>query len=183
MKLFYGIIPLLIILLFKFVLPEFTYRKSSHPVQGTRNTIHVSKNLHKAEKKQFIIPPRPPLRRPVLVPLPRPPPRLLIDELSPFLVPAIPSVVGLGAALLFWLSTRFSASASDIGSSELDLPISITNNNRPDISQSLSASNVATNVNSDNDQITQVNTVTVTNTNNSGRKRRKKRRVIIDEPQ
>ena len=94
MKLFYGIIPLLVILLFKFVLPEFTYRKDSHPVHNNRNTIHVSKNLHKAEKKQFIIPPRPPLRRPVLVPLPRPPQRLLIDELSPFLVPAIPSVVG-----------------------------------------------------------------------------------------
>ena len=94
MKLFYGILPLLVILLFKFVLPEFTYRKASHPVQDTRNTIHVSKKLHKAEKKQFIIPPRPPLRRPVLHPLPRPPPRLLIDELSPFLVPAIPSVVG-----------------------------------------------------------------------------------------
>ena len=91
--------------------------------------------------------------------------------------------LGLGAALFFWLSTRFSASASDIGSSELDLPISLTNNNSPVMSQSLSASNVATNVNSDNDQITQVNTVTVTNTNNSGRKRRKKRRVIIDEPQ
>ena len=92
MKLFYGILPFLVIFLFKFVLPEFTYRKGSH--QDTSNRIHVSKKPQKAEKKQFIIPPRPTLRRPVLVPLPRPPPRLLIDELSPFLVPAIPSVVG-----------------------------------------------------------------------------------------
>ena len=94
MKLFYGILPLSMIFLFKFVLPEFTYRKSIHPVHDTRNTIQRSKKPQKADEKQFIIPPRPPLRRPVLVPLPRPPPRLLIDELSPFLVPAIPSVVG-----------------------------------------------------------------------------------------
>lgn len=89
MKLFYGILPLLVICLFKFVFPEFTYRKGSH--HDIRNAIQVSQ---KAKKKQFIIPPRPIVRRPVLVPLPRPPQRLLIDELSPFLVPAIPSVVG-----------------------------------------------------------------------------------------
>ena len=96
MRIFYGILPLSIIFLFKFVLPEFTYRKSIHPVHDTRNTIQRSKKPQKANEKQFIITPplRPPLRRPFLVPLPRPPPRLLIEELSPFLVPAIPSVVG-----------------------------------------------------------------------------------------
>lgn len=92
MKLFYGILPLLVIFVFEFVLPEFTYRKGSQ--QDPRNAIQVSKKPQKAEKKQLIIPLRPILRRPVLVPLARPPQRLLIDELSPFLVPAIPSVVG-----------------------------------------------------------------------------------------
>ena len=94
MKLFYGILPLILILLLKFVLPEFTYRRSIHPVHDNRNTIHTIKRPQKAEKKQFIVPQGPPLRRPVLVPLPRPPQRLLIDELSPFLVPAIPSAIG-----------------------------------------------------------------------------------------
>ena len=48
----------------------------------------------KAENKQFTLPIRPSIRRPVL--LPRPPPRPLYDEFlsAPFLVPAIPSVVG-----------------------------------------------------------------------------------------
>ena len=94
MRLLYGILPLLIILLFEFVLPEYIYRKSRPTVQDNRNTIKLSRKPQKAENKQFTLPIRPSIRRPVL--LPRPPPRPLYDELlsAPFLVPAIPSVVG-----------------------------------------------------------------------------------------
>lgn len=58
----------------------------------------------------------------------------------------------------------------------------MTNNNSPDITQSVIVTNTAINTNNDQDTINQSNTVTVTNTNGKRRKR-KRRRVIIEEPQ
>ena len=58
----------------------------------------------------------------------------------------------------------------------------MTNNNSPDITQSVLVRNTAIDTNNDQDTINQSNTVTVTNTNGK-RRRRKRRRVIIEEPQ
>ena len=90
---------------------------------------------------------------------------------------------GLGAGVAWWVTWRLRSSItfSDIGSAELDLSNSITNNNSPDISQSAIVRNTASNTNNDQDTINQVNTVTVSNIN-SGKRRRRKRRVIDDLP-
>ena len=79
-------------------------------------------------------------------------------------------------------SSGISASISSIGSPTTNVTVSMTNNNSPDITQSVIVTNTAINTNNDQDTINQSNTVTVTNTNGK-RRRRKRRRVIIEEPQ
>ena len=142
----------------------------------------------KLKKRQFIVP----IARPTPV-------GLFSNNLArALLIPAIPtligkifttlkidykSILGLGVGLAFIASQTngLTASISSIGSPKTNVTVAMENNNSPVISQTMVVTNTATNLNSDNDQITQSNTVTVTNTNNSGRKRRK-RRVIVDDP-
>ena len=76
-------------------------------------------------------------------------------------------LVGFGAATAWIISQTggIDTTISDIGSPSTNISVSMVNSNNPTIQQTLTVTNSAINTNSDNDQITQTNQVTVTNSN------------------
>jgi len=186
------VLPLICLLVSLIITESLSNRKIRNQSYPRTPPIHVNKRLLKRKQfpqsKPFIK--KKPIdsklkKRQFIVPLARPAPvGLFSNNLArALLIPAIPTLIGLGVGLVFIASqtSGLTASISSIGSPKTNVTVAMENNNSPVISQTMVVTNTATNVNSDNDQITQSNTASVTNTNNSGRKRRK-RRVIVDNP-